>query len=104
MGIHVMEHRTVRAASPGGLAGWLLDAWQGLRRHTGIAERRRSEMRVLETLSVGGRKQIHLVSCAGQRFLIGTGPERIDTIVRLRVEPAERIGKRKPGRRPGERS
>ena len=45
-------------------------------------------MRVVETLALGGRKQLVLVSCAGERFLVGTGPEQVQTIVRVRPEAA----------------
>ena len=42
-------------------------------------------MRVIETLQIGGRKQLVLVSCAGERFLVGTGHESVQTIVHVRA-------------------
>jgi len=40
-------------------------------------------MQVIETLSLGAKKQLVLVSCDGDRFLVGTGPDHVQTIVRL---------------------
>lgn len=61
---------------PTGLAGWVL----------GLMDRREGlkaapHLRVLETLSLGGRRQMMLVVCDGERFLVGAGADRIDTIV-----------------------
>jgi flagellar biogenesis protein FliO len=38
-------------------------------------------MRLAETLSLGGKRQLMLVICDGQRFLVGTGGEGVGTIV-----------------------
>ena len=43
------------------------------------------QMQVIETLSLGGRRQLALVSCGGERYLVGVGEERIETIVRVGV-------------------
>ena len=43
-------------------------------------------MRVVETLAIGAKKQLVLVSVGGERFLVGTGPESVQTIVRVRPE------------------
>lgn len=53
------------------------------------AERKR--MRIVETLSVGPRKQLVLVSCGGEHFLVGTGPESVHTITRVRPEIEARL-------------
>jgi hypothetical protein len=53
------------------------------------AERKR--MRIVETLSVGPRKQLVLVSCGGEHFLVGTGPESVHTITRVRPEMEARL-------------
>jgi flagellar biogenesis protein FliO len=45
-------------------------------------------MEVVETLALGAKKQLILVSCDGERFLVGTGPESVQTIVRVRSEAA----------------
>jgi hypothetical protein len=40
-------------------------------------------MHLLEVLPLGGKKQLFLVSCVGERFLIGGGVEGIETIVQI---------------------
>jgi flagellar biogenesis protein FliO len=66
-----------------GLAGWVLRlvrGWQGRR------QLQREQLRLVETLSLGGKRQLMLVTCAGERFLVGGGPESVETIVRLKGE------------------
>ena len=72
----------VAAPAIPGLAGWvlrLLRVWRGRR------EMQREQLKLVETLSLGGKRQLMLVTCAGERFLVGGGPESVETIVRLRV-------------------
>ena len=52
----------------------------------GVAKKR---MRVVETLALGAKKQLVLVSCDGEHFLVGTGSEQVHTIVRLGRVAAE---------------
>jgi flagellar biogenesis protein FliO len=61
-----------------GLAEWLLGLLRGIR-----AERQpvAKQMYLLETLPLGGKRQLMLVSCAGERFLVGGGLESVETIV-----------------------
>ena len=47
----------------------------------------KKRMRVIETLALGTKKQLLLVCCDGERFLVGTGPDQVQTIIRLRSEP-----------------
>ena len=66
-----------------GFAGWVLGLLRGFR------SERKSEVRqmhLLETLSLGGKRQLMLVTCAGEYFLVGGGSESLETIVRVRVE------------------
>ena len=64
----------------------------------GVSSRpEKKRMRVLETLALGPKKQLVLVSCDGERFLVGTGPESVQTI--LRVGPAavvNALGRERP--------
>ena len=46
-------------------------------------------LRVVETLSLGGRKQLHLVSCAGKTFLVGGGADAVQCIVAVEPEGAD---------------
>ena len=43
-------------------------------------------MRVVETLALGAKQKLLLVTCGGERFLVGTGPDSVSTIVRVRRE------------------
>ncbi len=65
-------------AWPGGLAGWVLGL---MARREGLKEAR--HLRVLETQALGGRRELMLVVCDGERFLVGGGSDRVDTIVRI---------------------
>jgi hypothetical protein len=67
-----------------GLAGWVLGLLRGVR----SSERQPAikQMRLLETLSLGGKRQLMLVSCAGERFLVGGSLETVETIVRIKDE------------------
>ncbi len=71
-----------------GLAGWFFRAITALlkMRATDAPRRSRRQLRVVETLQLGGRRQILLVSCHGERFLVGAGAEAIQTMVRVRSE------------------
>ncbi len=58
------------------LAGAVAGGWAG-------TQARRRHMQILETLPLGAKKQLLLVGCDGERFLVGTGAEGVQTIVRL---------------------
>jgi flagellar biogenesis protein FliO len=72
-------------ATPGvqGLAGWMLGLLRGWR---GQREMQRKQLRLVETLSLGGKRQLMLVTCGGESFLVGGGMESVETIVRLKAE------------------
>ncbi len=61
-----------------GLAGWLLDRVRGLRQRAGTEAK---ELQLLEVLSLGGRRQLMLVACGTQQYLVGCGAESVETIV-----------------------
>jgi len=42
----------------------------------------------LETLTLGARKQLLLISCDGERFLVGTGSDQVNSVVRVAREAA----------------
>ena len=74
-----------RGATPvAGLAGWLLEAVRVWR--VGARKPQRKHMRVVETMVLGAKHKLLLVSCGGERFLVGTGPESVGTIVRVKPE------------------
>ena len=66
-----------------GLVGWVLELVRGFRGHR---ETQRKQLRLVETLSLGGKRQLLLVTCAGESFLVGGGMESVETIVRLKAE------------------
>ena len=69
-----------------GLAGWVL----GLLRGLGKREACLKQMELIETLALGGKRQLMLVSCGEERFLVGGGLESVETIVRISTEPSLR--------------
>jgi flagellar biogenesis protein FliO len=66
-----------------GLAGWVLGL---LRRFRSECKPEIRQMHLLETLSLGGKRQLMLVTCGGEYFLVGGGAESLETIVRVRGE------------------
>jgi hypothetical protein len=78
--------RVQRAESlnPGGLAGWVLGLIRG-------SETRKTakHLRVVEHLALGGRRQLTLVVCDGERFLVGGSADGVETIVRVGTQSVE---------------
>lgn len=68
---------------PGGLAGWLLGCLSGAGTKRQVAAK---QMHLLETLPLGGKRNLMLVSCAGQLFLVGGSAEGIESIVKVSSE------------------
>ena len=54
-----------------------------------IAARAERRMKLAETLSLGGKRQLMLVICDGQRYLVGAGGEGVETIVAMAAETTE---------------
>jgi flagellar biogenesis protein FliO len=77
-----------------GLAGWLLGLLRGW---PGRREAQVKQMQLIETLALGGKRQLMLVSCGGERFLVGGGLESVETIVRVNAEALLRFEARNPG-------
>lgn len=78
-------NKTKATEGTSSLAERLLGALRGLRSQRQSAAK---QMQLLETLPLGGKRQLMLVSCAGERFLVGGGVESIETIVRVGSESA----------------
>jgi flagellar biogenesis protein FliO len=68
-----------------GLAGWALGLARGWRKPR-VSQKK--QLQLLETLPLGGKRQLMLVTCAGESFLVGGNFESVETIVRLTAEPA----------------
>jgi flagellar biogenesis protein FliO len=77
------EMATIATPEVQGLAAWMIGLLRGRR---GQREMRRKRLRLVETLSLGGKRQLMLVTCAGESFLVGGGTESVETIVRLKSE------------------
>ena len=75
-------------AEPQGLAGWVLRWW---RSRQSLREVQSKQMHVLETLSLGGKRQLVLISCVGERFLVGGSQEGVETIVRVTSDASPRV-------------
>jgi flagellar biogenesis protein FliO len=84
-----------KAAAPDmqGLAGWVFDLLRGL----GKRDAHVKQMELIETLALGGKRQLMLVSCGGEQFLVGGGPESVETIVRVSAEVSQELEARNPG-------
>jgi hypothetical protein len=76
------ETVTVAAPEIQGLAEWMLGLLRGWR---GRREVQHRQLRLVETLPLGGKRQLMLVTCAGESFLVGGGLESVETIVRLKA-------------------
>jgi flagellar biogenesis protein FliO len=63
-----------------GLATLLIELW---RKGRGAKERRARQMELIELLPLGGKRQLMLVRCGEERFLVGGGSESVQTIVKL---------------------
>ena len=44
-------------------------------------------MELIERLELGGKRQLLLVVCDGQRYLVGTGGDSVHSITRMRSQP-----------------
>jgi len=64
-----------------GLAGWLIELLRGWRGQRAMQQK---QLRLVESLSLGGKRQLMLVTCAGESFLVGGGMDSVETIVRLK--------------------
>jgi hypothetical protein len=69
-----------------GLAGWALGQWRGLRCRREVHRR---QLRLVETLPLGGKRQLMLVTCGGESFLVGGGMDSVETIVPLKNEVSQ---------------
>jgi flagellar biogenesis protein FliO len=74
---------TIGAHDVRGLAGWMLGLLRGWRSQR---EMQRKQLRLVETLPLGGKRQLMLVTCGGESFLVGGGMDSVETIVRLKAE------------------
>lgn len=88
-GTRQMNQRMV-AVEPHGLAGWvlrMLRSWRALR----VVEGKQRHLQVVEALPLGGKRQLILISCGGEQFLVGGGMDSVETIVRVKAEVSPNV-------------
>ena len=81
-------------ARTGGLAGWVMDRLLFAKG----ARDRVSRLEMVETLSLGGRRQLILVKCDGESFLVGVGADSVQSIIGVRgnnIEIRESLERRR---------
>jgi len=70
----------------GGLAAWLLASFRnGFGGFGKVRSKRRMEL--IETLQLGGKRQLMLVLCDGRRYLVGAGGDSICSIAAVEQQP-----------------
>lgn len=68
-----------------GLAGVVLHWIRSMRQPAPVRR-----MHVVETLTLGGKRELKLVECWGQRYLVGCGPDSVQAITQWqRVKSAK---------------
>lgn len=65
-----------------GLAGWVMGQLRGLRSRGDVHRR---QLKLVETLSLGGKRQLMLVMCGEESFLVGGGMDSVETILPLKI-------------------
>jgi flagellar biogenesis protein FliO len=67
------------------LVSWLIDVVLSVRQ----TRDRHKYMELLETLPLGGKRQLILVMCDGERFLVGAGTDCVQAIARIGEGPRQ---------------
>jgi flagellar biogenesis protein FliO len=74
------DARVVERPMVGGFAGFVIELVRRGRSGLGVARAEKS-LKVVEVLQLGGKRQVMLVACGEQRFLVGAGAEGVSAIV-----------------------
>ncbi len=86
-----MTERKNFAGARQGFAGWLTEMW---RRRMTLRERVGRTLQVVETLPVGARRQLMLIRCGEEYFLVGGGLDSIQTMVKVEGASVPQEGSR----------
>jgi flagellar biogenesis protein FliO len=54
-------------------------------------------MTLIDRLELGGRRQLLLVECDGQRYLVGAGGDSVHSIAEIRAQPDDGATSEKAG-------
>lgn len=68
----------------GGLVGFVIELLKCKR-----LGRVQKQMKLVETLALGGKRQLMLVTCGEQKFLVGSGADGVQTIVAITTNEAQ---------------
>ena len=87
-GLGLSRRQGLESTAPAdtGLAGWVAGALQGrikIKWRGTPATRVEQHMELVETLSLGGKRQVMLIECEGERYLVGCGPDSVATIEKV---------------------
>ncbi len=72
-------------AAPAGLLGTVINVYKRWRSNATQASAAR-QLQILETITLGPKKQLLLVRCGARQFLVGTGAESVQAIVCMEEE------------------
>ena len=86
----MMECADGKTIGTQGLAGWIIGTLRGWRDRAVTQQR---QLRIVESLSLGGKRQLMLVSCGEERFLVGCGSDSVETMARVEADAAGGFGK-----------
>ncbi len=75
-----VKERVAAVSDAQGFAGWAMSL---LREWTSSRAVDQKQLRLVETLPLGGKVQLMLVSCGEESFLVGCGPGSVEAIVRV---------------------
>jgi flagellar biogenesis protein FliO len=75
-----MTERVATVSEAEGFAGWAIGLLRGWTSARAVQQK---QLRLVETLPLGGKTQLMLVACGEENFLIGCGPESVEAIVRV---------------------
>jgi Flagellar biosynthesis protein, FliO len=71
---------TATSFEASGLVECVLSLLRGWRGEHAVQQK---QLRLVETLALGGKRELMLVTCGEESFLIGGGPESVESIVRV---------------------
>jgi len=78
------EAQAEKTPAPTGLAGWIASAASRLR-SAGARRPSQRQLKLVERLAIGPKKELLLVRCGESLFLVGTGSGGVQTIVPVPV-------------------
>ncbi len=87
--VRTMRNEEAQERKIGGFVGWVSEMSRWWQKRV-MRERRREakrQMFLVESIQLGPRQRVVLLRCGGDRFLVGTGADGIQSIVRVGAAP-----------------